>query len=143
MQIQLPPYLSGTLGGPSHVDATVPGRQQLDSDEQHKWMAQIPAQYHPRFIVPHFPDRQSGGRDSSSLLNYAQAIFPHFHSSLDSKYKPISPQQQQQIIASNSSMPPSNVKRHYHRLPSGFERNGAAFHPESLRQLQLLCNQHL
>ncbi|KAL2468249.1 uncharacterized protein Fot_51774 [Forsythia ovata] len=138
-QIQLPPYLSGTLGGPSCVDATVPGHQQSDSDEQQKWMAQIPAQYHPRFIAPNW---QSGGRDSSSLLNYAQAIFPHFHSSLDSKYKPISPQQQQQIIASNSSMPP-NVKRHYHHLTSGFERNGAAFHPESLQQLQLLCNQHL
>ncbi|XP_022857999.1 uncharacterized protein LOC111378939 isoform X1 [Olea europaea var. sylvestris] len=142
-QIQLPPYLSSTLGGPPHVDATVPERQQSESDEQQKWMAQIPDQYHPGLITPHLPDWQNGGRDSSSLLNYAQAHFPHFHSSLNPKYKGILQPQQQQIINSNSSVPHSNLRRHYNRLPSGFERNGASFHPESLQQLQLLCNQHL
>lgn len=142
MQIQLPPYLSSTLGGPPRVDATVPVRQQWESDEQQKWMAQIPDQYHPGLIT-HLPDWQNGGRDSSSLLNHAQALFPHFHSSLDPKYKGILPPQQQQIINSNSSVPHSNLRRHYNRLPSGFERNGASFHPESLQQLQLLCNQHL
>ncbi|CAI9777889.1 unnamed protein product [Fraxinus pennsylvanica] len=143
-QIQLPPYLSSTLGGPSHVDATFPGRQQSKSDEQQKWMADIPTQYIPGFTAPHLPDWQNGGRDSSSLINYDQAFFPHFRSSLDSKYKGIlPPQQQQQIIASDSSVPTSNVRRHYTLLPSGFKRNGAAFHPESLQQLQLLCNQNL
>ncbi|KAI3464840.1 hypothetical protein Pfo_021503 [Paulownia fortunei] len=136
-QVQPPQYLSST-------GFTTPTGRQLELQQQ-KWAAQLPTQYNAGGVggAPHLPDWKNGGRDSPSMLNYAHALFPHLHAALGSKYQQFSPPQQQ-LMAINSSLPLSNVKRHhYHHLPLGFERNGAAFYPENMQQLQLPCNQHL
>ncbi|KAK4429373.1 hypothetical protein Salat_1237700 [Sesamum alatum] len=136
-QVQLPQYLSST------VNSNFAGRtgQQLES-QQHKWATQYNT---GRVSSPHLPDWKNGGRDSSSMLNYAHALFPHLHAALGSKYQQLSPQQQQQLMAINSSsLPISSVKRQHNlHIPLGFERNGTAIYPENIPQLQLPCNQNL
>ncbi|KAL0325863.1 UNVERIFIED_CONTAM: hypothetical protein Sradi_5155600 [Sesamum radiatum] len=136
-QVQLPHYLSST------VNSSFVGRtgQQLESQQQ-KWTTQYNS---GKVGPPHLPDWKNVGRDSSSMLNYAHALFPHLHAALGSKYQQLSPQQQQQLMAINSSsLPLSSVKRQHNlHIPLGFERNGTATYPENIPQLQLPCNQNL
>ncbi|KAI3460397.1 hypothetical protein Pfo_017060 [Paulownia fortunei] len=137
-QVQLPPYPSNSFGS----SVMAPFGYQFESQQQ-KWTAQLPAQYNLAGVAtPHVPDWQNGGRDSPSSLNYAQALFPHWHSAQGSKYQHFSPAQQQ-LMPDNSLLTLSNVERHHHRLNSAFERNGAALYSDNIPQLQLLCNQHL
>ncbi|KAL0438428.1 UNVERIFIED_CONTAM: hypothetical protein Slati_2325800 [Sesamum latifolium] len=129
-QVQLPHYLSST------VNSSFAGRtgQQLESQQQ-KWATQCNS---GKVGSPHLPDWKNVGRDSSSMLNYAHALFPHLHAALGSKYQQLSPQQQQQLMAINSSsLPLSSVKRQHNlHIPLGFERNGTAIYPEIYRN----CN---
>ncbi|KAL0391895.1 UNVERIFIED_CONTAM: hypothetical protein Sradi_2412300 [Sesamum radiatum] len=138
-KVQLPPYVSNTFGG----TVTAPLGQQLESQQQ-KWTSQLQAQYSPsRVGRPHlFPEWQNGGRSSPSLLNYAQALFPHLHSVMGSKYQHRSPPQQQNSPV-NSALTLSNVERHHHRLNSAYERNGTTLCSENASHMQLLCNQQL
>ncbi|KAL0366034.1 UNVERIFIED_CONTAM: hypothetical protein Sradi_3493500 [Sesamum radiatum] len=138
-KVQLPPYLSNTFGG----TVTAPLGQQLESQQQ-KWTSQLQPQYSPSGVGrPHLlPEWQNGGRNSPSLLNYAQALFPHLHSVMGSKYQHFSPPQQQNSPL-NSTLTLSNVERHYHRLNSAYERNGTALCSENASHMQLLCNQQL
>ncbi|KAL0360553.1 UNVERIFIED_CONTAM: hypothetical protein Sradi_3739800 [Sesamum radiatum] len=136
-QVQLPHYLSST------VNSSFGGRtgEQLESQQQ-KWATQYNS---GKVGSPHLPDWKNVGRDSSSMLNYAHALFPHLHAALGSKYQQLSPQQQQQLMAINSSsLPLSSVKRQHNlHIPLGFERNRTAIYPENILQLQLPCNQNL
>ncbi|XP_020548296.1 uncharacterized protein LOC105159342 isoform X2 [Sesamum indicum] len=136
---KLPPYLSNTRGG----TVAAPLGQQLESQQQ-KWTSQLQAQYSPSGVGrPHLlPDWQNGGGNSPSLLNYAQALFPHLHSVMGSKYQHFSPPQQQNSPI-NSTLTLSNVERHHHRLNSAYERNGTALCSENSSHMQLLCNQQL
>ncbi|KAK4434617.1 hypothetical protein Salat_0624500 [Sesamum alatum] len=138
-KVQIPPYLSNTFGG----TVTAPLGQQLESQQQ-KWTSQLQAQCSPSGVGrPHLlPEWQNGGRNSPSLLNYAQALFPHLHSVMGSKYQHFSPPQQQHSPV-NSTLTLSNVERHHHRLNSAYERNGSALCSENASQMQLLCNQQL
>ncbi|KAL2241962.1 UNVERIFIED_CONTAM: hypothetical protein Sindi_0314200 [Sesamum indicum] len=138
-KVQLPPYLSNTRGG----TVAAPLGQQLESQQQ-KWTSQLQAQYSPSGVGrPHLlPDWQNGGGNSPSLLNYAQALFPHLHSVMGSKYQHFSPPQQQNSPI-NSTLTLSNVERHHHRLNSAYERNGTALCSENSSHMQLLCNQQL
>ncbi|KAL0323191.1 UNVERIFIED_CONTAM: hypothetical protein Sangu_1938400 [Sesamum angustifolium] len=138
-KVQLPPYVSNTFGG----TVTAPLGQQLESQQQ-KWTSQLQAQYSPsRVGRPHLlPEWQNGGRSSPSLLNYAQALFPHLHSVMGSKYQHRSPPQQQNSPV-NSALTLSNVERHHHRLNSAYERNGTTLCSENASHMQLLCNQQL
>ncbi|KAL0432350.1 UNVERIFIED_CONTAM: hypothetical protein Slati_2569300 [Sesamum latifolium] len=138
-KVQLPPYLSNTFGG----TVTAPLGQQLESQQQ-KWTSQLQPQYSPSGVGrPHLlPEWQNGGRNSPSLLNYAQALFPHLHSVMGSKYQNFSPPQQQNSPV-NSTLTLSNVERHHHRLNSAYERNGTALCSENASHMQLLCKQQL
>ncbi|XP_011083549.1 uncharacterized protein LOC105166037 isoform X2 [Sesamum indicum] len=136
-QVQLPQYLSSTVNS-SFAGGT--GQQQ--ESQQQKWATQYNS---GKVGSPHLPDWKNVGRDSSSMLNYAHALFPHLHAALGSKYQQLSPQQQQQLMAINSSsLPLSSVKRQHNlHIPLGFERNRTAIYPENIPQLQLPCNQNL
>ncbi|CAK9148284.1 unnamed protein product [Ilex paraguariensis] len=143
VHMQLPQYLGSTFCSSTHLGATAsPNQQQL------QW-TQLTSEYKLGGVAgPYIPNWQNGGQDSPSLIQYAHAIFPHPRSSLDllgPKYAPILPQQQQQLIAVNTSLPPAKVKRQHHPLPHGpgYEGNGGGFHPGRAPSMQLLCDEHI
>ncbi|PIN08935.1 hypothetical protein CDL12_18482 [Handroanthus impetiginosus] len=87
------------------------------------------------FAGPHLQDWQNGGRD-------AQALFPHLHSVLGSKYQRSSPQQQQ-LMPVNSSFLLPRVERHNRHLNPAYERNSTTLQSDNILQLQLLCHKNL
>ncbi|CAN6682834.1 unnamed protein product [Malus baccata var. baccata] len=153
-QMQLPPYHGNPFGPQASPTASTkqhPQQQhlQLRQHQQRLWAAHLAAQYRPvgtSAPAVHFPSWQNGRQDSM-LIPCSQGLMSPSPSTLElvgPKYAPLSlSQQQQQLMAVNSSFPPGRVKRQEHHLPSVYEESGGGFCSGSALPLQLLCSEHL
>ncbi|KAG8377918.1 hypothetical protein BUALT_Bualt08G0083500 [Buddleja alternifolia] len=84
-QVQFPQYSSSTINS-----YTARMGQQMEPQQQ-KWSANFPSQYNSGGVAakPYQSDWRNGETESLSML-YTQALFPHLHSAISSKYQPFS-----------------------------------------------------
>ncbi|GAB4852517.1 hypothetical protein Ancab_016731 [Ancistrocladus abbreviatus] len=148
VHLQLPPYF-GSYIRPLHISSTTstpqpPQLQRQQEQQQPIWTAQLAAHYrYGTLRTSHIPIWQNERQDSRSSMQYIQTLLPPLQSSLEtvrSKHLQI-PQQQQQLIAVASSLPPSQTKTPHSQLSSSCEENGGRLCQEGIQPLQLLCNE--